>query len=123
MIDALGLREECKMHDVPSNVILTKDVDGKPRRQSWNYRSAIGMLNYLASTTRPVVLFSVHQAAKYCSNPKRSHEEAVQRIGIHLKRTSDKGVIYKFDVTVPIEVHVDADFAGTCNLTESHLLT
>ena len=30
--NTLGLREECKMHDIPSNVILTKDVDSKLRK-------------------------------------------------------------------------------------------
>ena len=70
------------------------------------------MMNYLASTTRPNILFSVHQAAKFCSDLKKSHEEAVKRIGRYLKKTFDKDIIFKFDQTVPIEVYVDADFAG-----------
>ena len=32
IIDALGLREECKMHNILSNVILIKDTDSKPRK-------------------------------------------------------------------------------------------
>ena len=69
------------------------------------------------------MLFLVHQAARFCSNPKRSHEEAVKRIGRHLKRTYDKGITCKFDATKPIEVFVDADFAGTWSLNESDLPT
>ena len=41
--------------------ILFKDEDGPARKQDWNYRSLIGMLNYLAATTRPDILFAVHQ--------------------------------------------------------------
>ena len=81
------------------------------------------MMNYLVSTSRADTLFSVHQAARFCSNPKRSHEEAAKRIGRYLKRTCDKGIIYKFDATKPIEVFVDTDFAGTWSLAESDLLT
>ena len=69
------------MHNILSNVILRKDADGKQRKQSRNYRSVIRMLNYLALTTKPDILFSIYQAAKYFSNPKRSYKEAVTRIG------------------------------------------
>ena len=34
IVDALGLKEECKMHNAPSNIVLTKDIDSEPRRQS-----------------------------------------------------------------------------------------
>ena len=69
------------------------------------------MINYLASTSRPDVLFSVYQAARFCSNPKCSYKEAVKRVGRHLKRTADKGIMYEFDFTKRIEVFVDAIFA------------
>ena len=36
---------------MPSNKILTKDENGKERQEAWNYRSIIGMLNYLVNTT------------------------------------------------------------------------
>ena len=120
--EALKLTEECKKHDTPSNAALHKDVDGKPKNQSWHHRSVVGMMIYLASTTRPDMLFSVHQAVKFCSDPKKSHEEAVERVGRCLKKKIDKGMILKFDQTVPIEVHVDADFAGAWDLAESDLL-
>ena len=71
------------------------------------------MMNYLASTSRPDVLFLVHQAVRFYSNPKGSHKEAVKRLRRCLKRTCDKGIIYKFDATKPIEVFVDADFTET----------
>ena len=89
------------MRDTPSSTILSEDLSGKPRSQ----------LNYSASTSRPDMILSVHQAARFFSNPKRSHEEAVRRIVRHL-RTKDKGILHSFDATKPIEVFVDAYFSG-----------
>ena len=73
--------------------ILHKDKDGPDRKQDWNYRSAIGMLNYLAAITRPDILYAVHSAARFSSDTKLIHEQAVKRICRYLKATKDKGII------------------------------
>ena len=46
----------------------------------------------------------------------------VKRIGRCLKRTSDKGIIFKFDATKGIDVHADADFTGSWFNFNSHEL-
>ena len=102
-----------KLHDTPANQILVKNPDEADRKQEWNYRSVIGMMMFLASSTRPDILFSVHQCAKFNSCPKQSHEEAVKRIGRYLRRTRDKGIIMRPDGTNELNCYVDADFAGT----------
>ena len=99
---SLDLRE-CRYH---------KDADGKPRKDSWNYRAAVGMLNYLASNTRPELSMAVHQCARFCNDPKLSHEKAVKRIARYLLRDPQRGIVYKPDPTRGIECFVDADFAG-----------
>jgi hypothetical protein len=91
---------------------LHKDEHGPDRKQSWNYRSAIGMLNYLAASTRPDCSFAVHQCARFSSNPKLSHERAVKRIIRYLKGTKDKGIILRPDQSKGVQCYVDADFAG-----------
>ena len=73
--------------------MLHKDLEGPPRKQDWNYRSAIGMLNYLAALTRLDILYAGHSAARFSANPKLIHEQAVKRIYRYLKGTSDKGII------------------------------
>ena len=78
------------------------------------------MILCLASTSRPDILFAVHQCARFSSCPNRSHEESVKRIGGYLKRTKDKGIIYAFDPIKGIEVFVDADFAGCWTLVDSN---
>lgn len=45
--------ESVKMHDTPATKVLQADENSDPRKHSWNYRSVIGMLMYLASSTRP----------------------------------------------------------------------
>lgn len=91
--------------------LLHKDLDGPERKQNWSYRSAIGMLNYLAASTRPDILYAVHSAARFSANPKLIHEQAVKRICRYLKGTSDKGMILKPDSSRGIECYVDASFA------------
>ena len=48
------------MHDTPENTILYKDENGRNRTQQWNYRSVIGMMSYLESTSHSDILFAIH---------------------------------------------------------------
>ena len=112
ILNTLKICEDSKMHDTPANIILTRDENGNKRKQEWHYRSVIGQMNYLAGTTRPDILFAVHQCAKYSIDPKQSHEEAVKRIGRYLKKTRDKGLVFTPDGSNKLECYADADFAG-----------
>ena len=82
---------------------------------SWNYRSIVGMLLYLATNTRPDISFAVSQVARFSHNPKKSHATAVKTIIRYLAGTKDKGVIYKRPKALTLECYVDADFAGLYN--------
>jgi len=64
---------------------------------SFNYRSVVGKLNYLAQTTRPDIMYATHQIAKYSSDPKTSHREAVIYLIRYLKKTRDLGLHFKPD--------------------------
>jgi len=72
----------------------------------------IGMLILLSGTTRPDILFTVHQYTKYCNQPKRSHEVAVKRIGRYLKKMRDKGLTFKPNGSDRLDCNADVDFAG-----------
>ena len=80
------------------------------------------MLSYLSSTSRTDASFAAYHCARFSSNPKKCHEEAVKRIGRHLKRTQDFGMTCKFDVTKVIGVHADADLSGSWFNFNSHQL-
>ena len=72
----------------------------------------IGMLNFLAGSTRPDVAFAVHQCARFSAEPKKSHETAVKRIAKYLRGTSMRGLSFRPDKDRCLECFVDADFAG-----------
>jgi histone deacetylase 1/2 len=107
-------RYEPKALDTPSTstVILERNLDGDPHEETWSYRSVIGKLNYLEKSSRPDLAYSVHNAARFSSNPKTNHSQAVKRIGRYLLGTKDKGIVFKPDPSRSLEVFADADFCG-----------
>ena len=84
-----------KVHSKSTPVVkplLHKDKEADPRVRTWNYRAAIGMLNYLKSSTRPEISTAVHQCARFSLDPRITHERAIMRIGKYLLGTRDRGI-------------------------------
>jgi hypothetical protein len=94
-------------------MMLTADTSGPPHEHQWNYRSIIGMLNYLASSTRPDIAFAVHRCARFTTAPHHVHDLAIHCIVRYLKGTSTKGYILKPSSYQNLNCYVDADFSGT----------
>ena len=93
VIEAMGL-ESANAKWTPAEAIpLVKDADGEEATGTFNYASVVGMLLYLSGHTRPDVAYAVNCAARYMFCPKRSHEEALKRIGRYLKATRTRGLI------------------------------
>lgn len=95
------------------NEALGSDPEGDPFVEEWDYRSAIGMLLFIANNTRPDIMMSVSQAARYCASPKASHGIAVKRIARYLQDTKTQGLKMKPGNHLAIDAYVDSDFAGT----------
>ena len=91
----------------PSTGTLHKDKDGEEWKDNWNWRLAIGILNYLAHATRPDVTMVVHQFATFCKNPKLSHEKSVNRIFKHLLGTRHMCIQAKTNVEAGLLAHAD----------------
>ena len=70
--------------------LLNNDLNGVPRKYTWEYHGAIGVLTYLTGSVRPDIAMAVHQCARFSSNPMRSHEQAVMQIGQYLLSSKDK---------------------------------
>ena len=51
IIQALGLNEECRAHDTHTIEILSPDNEGAPFNENWHYRSVLGILTYVASSS------------------------------------------------------------------------
>ena len=94
IIEALTCNDHMMGKETPvlSNNMLYKDQDGPNRKQSWNYRLVIGMLNYLNASTRPDISYAVHQCAPFYTCPKLRHEQAMTRIIRYLIKIKNKGI-------------------------------
>eukprot|EP00984_Skeletonema_dohrnii_P014730 scaffold6241_cov78-Skeletonema_dohrnii-CCMP3373.AAC.4 len=92
---------------------LVRDTDGIPAEGAFSYSSVVGMLLYLAGHSRPDLAYSVNCCARYMFAPRKSHEDALIRIGQYLKGTRDKGLILTPTSSVlNVEAYPDADFGG-----------
>jgi hypothetical protein len=99
IVDDIGLKD-AKVKPVPAKVSLQLQVfkDKPAFNLNFNYRSAVGKLNYLAQTTRPDIMYATHQIAKYLSDPRQSHGEAILYLVLcYLKKTRDLGLKFKPD--------------------------
>ena len=82
-------------------------------RSLFNYRSAIGIAQYLGNNTRPDCAYAINSCARYSVDPREPHGAAVKRFVRYIKGTVDEGLIIKPNLdNLAIDCHVDADFAG-----------
>jgi hypothetical protein len=78
IINGVGLKD-AKVKSVPAKMSLQLHTfkDEPAFDLNFNYRSAVGKLNYLAQTNMPDIMYAMHQIAKYSSDPRQSHGEAI----------------------------------------------
>jgi hypothetical protein len=91
--------------------VLSRHSDSEDFDQSFDYRSVLGKLNHLERCTRPDIAQAVHQCARFSSNPKQEHGEAVKWICRYLAGTRDKGMIYD-PTDDSFKCYVDANWIG-----------
>ena len=75
----------------------------------------IGKLNYLAQTTRPVIMYATHQLAKYSLNPCEPHGDAALYLVQYLKKSCDLGIRFQPDPNKGFKCYCHADFSGLWN--------
>jgi hypothetical protein len=69
---------DCNTKATPCNKVpLGTDPNGLPTTKKFEYASAVGMLLYLSSNSRPDIQYAVHQCARFTHFPKKSHEDAI----------------------------------------------
>ena len=116
IIEDIGLKDS-KTKTVPAKVSLQLHAfkDEPSFDLDFNYRSAVGKLNYVAQTTCPDIMYATHQIAKYSSDPRKPHGEAILYLVRYLKKTRDYGLKFKPDPGKGFECYCDADFSGNWN--------
>ncbi len=95
------------------------NLEGKPRKKDWKYCTAIGMITYPQGNTCPEISMATHQLARFCQDPRLSHEQVTTGLGRYLAHTKDRGIVYEPDKSMGTECYVDADFAGGWNIITS----
>ena len=64
-----------------SSKLLSRHTKSKAFDNSFHYRSAIGMLNYLDAGSRSYIAYATHQCAWFGADPKVEHGKAVRWLG------------------------------------------
>jgi hypothetical protein len=84
---------------VPAKVTMQLHAfrDSPKFQGNFNYCSAIGKLNYLGQTTRPDIMYAVHQVSKYSAYSRQEHGEAIIYIVKYLKAMRHIGLRFKPD--------------------------
>ena len=117
-VDSIGLGDAASVY-TPSVGPLFRYPDSQPHDKSFNYRSAIGMLQYLGQNTQPDCSYAITSCSRYCIDPKLPHTVAVKCIARYLKSSMTQGIIFKLDLdNLAIDCHCDADYAGNWNLAD-----
>ncbi|KAE9060786.1 hypothetical protein PF010_g30078 [Phytophthora fragariae] len=83
---------------------------------SFPYREAVGMLMYLATSTRPDLAFALGQLSRFVANPSPKHVGALKRVLRYVAGTLDYGITYSRKQTeakdVVLEGFCDSDWAN-----------
>jgi hypothetical protein len=102
-----------------SSKILHKYPESASFDGHFDYRSVIGKLLYLEKLTRPDIAYAVHQCARFASDPKVEHGQAVKWLGRYLLGTKEQGMILK-PSDQSFDCFVDADFCGNWKRDEAY---
>ncbi|KAA0053320.1 gag-pol polyprotein [Cucumis melo var. makuwa] len=78
------------------------------------YRSMIESLLYLTAS-RPDIAYAVGICARYQSDPRISHLNAVKRIIKYVYSTTDFGILYFYDTSSELVGYCGADWAGSAD--------
>lgn len=81
----------------------------------FSYHLAVGKLNNLGQTTRPDILYAVHQVNRYSSDPRLEHGEAKMYTVKCLKASHHIGICFKLDAYNEFLCYCDTDFSGNLN--------
>jgi hypothetical protein len=113
ILEAMSL-ESANPKDTPAIKVLGSFKDSPPFSGSYNYRSVVGMMMYLTSSTCPDCAFAIHQCARFSHDPREAHASALKRLACYLKKTMNDGLRIRPDKRKLHSLHLwaDADFAG-----------
>ncbi len=115
------------IEDVGLKGTITKPVPAKANKMllahkdqpifalDFDYWSVTGKLNYLAQTSRPDIMYAIHQIAKYSSDPREPHGEAIIYLVWYLMGSKNIGIGFSSNAIKGFECYCDANLSGNWN--------
>ncbi|KAE9333149.1 hypothetical protein PF008_g14597 [Phytophthora fragariae] len=77
------------------NARLVPPIEGEESDTSFPYREAIGMIVYLATSTRLDLVYALGQLSLFVANPAGKDVGAVKRVLRYIARTLNYGITYE----------------------------
>ena len=102
-----------------AEVKLTKATSDNELFDKEVYQSAIGILLYLSTRTRPDIAYAVGIVARFCSQPKKEHWTSVKHILRYLNGSRNYSLHYSSGETSDLIGYSDEDWAGNINERKS----
>ncbi|KYN50018.1 Copia protein, partial [Cyphomyrmex costatus] len=96
---------------------LSKGEEGT--KEAIPYRKAVGSLIYIATVSRPDIMFAVSKVSRYLNCYNNTHWNAVKKIIRYLKGTKHYRLVYNKNKDSNIKVYSDADYAGCTDTRRS----
>ena len=96
--------------DVKNDLFLPSEKDKELLGSEVPYLSVIGTLMYLATCTRPNIIFFVNLLARSNSAPTRRHWNGIKHILCYLRRTTDMGLFYSRESKQQLLGYADAGY-------------
>jgi hypothetical protein len=96
----------------PGGQVLQRELEAPSMAEDFHYRSVVGKVNFLEKSTRPDIAVATHQCARFSTDPKQSHADALRYIGRYLKGSDNEGIYLDPKKEQSFECWVDADFLG-----------
>jgi hypothetical protein len=88
IIKSLNLQANQHPNSTPAEQgCLGADLNVESAQGTDNYLSVVSQAGYLKGHSRPNINFAASQFARFSNNPKRSHEKALEHIGLYIKGT------------------------------------
>ena len=105
---------DCQPAPTPCDPSVLLRKNRRIARDQLRYSQIIGSLMYLASATRPDILFTVRKLSQFGSNPGDNHWCALERVMRYLKSTVSYDIHYTGYPKV-LEGYCDANWISDAN--------
>lgn len=102
MLERFGMAE-CNLVHTPMNLGSKLSASMSPHSSADRefmkdkpYRNAVGAVNYLATTSRPDISYTVGKLARFSADPGPQHWKALCHLMRYIKGSLDAKLVYKF---------------------------